>query len=365
MKSIRLPRLLVALALAGASLVGGSAGASAGTANTVEFVVTIGDCVIHGTATLETADSFRLIVRDAHDQLKARVDVDVSNDGFWNAGCIAGGPIKVGDRLRARLPGGSFIHLFVVPKLTIAVDRVTDVISGVGPANGQVGVAVQQCVPGGYFCAAGLVDTVPTGPDGSYSHDASALGDIDGWGAGAVRWVESVPGDAVQRFGRAPYLVVAAGSAVTGGLATPGVAVHVQLRRHGQVRATGSAVPGSPEGAWQATFRHDGHPVPVKVGDRITSDLAPDADLAVRAISIAADLGADTATGRCLPDGLFTVRFFRPDGTERVGAREYGLADAGGDFTLAGLWFLKHGWSMRLLCTNAAGDTLRRTVAVP
>jgi hypothetical protein len=253
----------------------------------------------------------------------------------------------------------------VVPRLTIAVDRVTDVLSGEGPPNSQVRVAVQQCAPGLGICAAGLVDTVPTGADGSYSHDASGLGDLDGWGAGAVRWETPLEDAFVQRFRLAPYLVVAAGSAVVDGVGTPGAVLHVQLRRSGQIRARATATPVGPDGRWQATFRRDGQPVPVKVGDRVTSDLAADADLFVRAVSIQADLGADTAAGRCYPNGLLGVRFYRPNGTERVGARAYGLADAGGDFSLTDLGFLGHGWSMRLLCANAAGDTVRRTVVVP
>lgn len=131
------------------------------------------------------------------------------------------------------------------------------------------------------------------------------------------------------------------------------------------MRGAGTDKPESPSGAWQATIRRDGQPVRVKVGDRITSDLASDANLFVRAISIAADLGADTATGRCYPDGPFGVRFLRPNGTELVEARAFDFADAGGDFSLAGLTFPQSGWSMRLFCANAAGDTVKRTVTVP
>jgi hypothetical protein len=356
-----LRRLALSLPLVVASMVGGSTGASAGV-DTASFSVEIGSCRVYGSAELATADTFRLVVRDARDHLKARMDVDVAASGFWGPVCVPGGPIKARDTLRARL-GGQTIHLLVVPRLTIGVDRVTDVISGVGPPSDEVQGAVQPCYPGVAVCLAGQGIPVPTGLDGSYAYDGTTEGDIDGWGGGVVRWM-SLFMDQVFRFRKAPYLLVQAGSAGAVGRGTPGETLHVRLHRNGRVRGTGTATPDA-RGAWQTTIRHDGVPVPVRVGDRITSDLAPDANLTVRAISITADLAADSAAGRCYPDGPFGVRFFRPNGTELVEARGYGDADAQGDFSLAGLTFLRHGWSMRLFCANAAGDTVKRTVTVP
>jgi hypothetical protein len=359
------PRVIVALALVMMLALGGWTGARAGGPAAITFQVEIGSCMVRGEADLATIDAFRLVVRDADGHLKGRVDIDVlpGDGGSWGPVCIAGGPIKTGDQLVAR-HNGQLVRLLVVPRLTINVDRVTDLISGEGPASDEVQVAVQPCFPGVNVCLAGQGIPVQTAPDGAYAYDATIDADIDGWGGAVVRWVSSFS-DGVFRFRKAPYLMVEAGKAGVSGLGIPGDPVHVRLRRNGDPKGAGVASPTTANGTWQMTLRSHGQPVRVKVGDRVSSDLASDSNLLVRRISIQADLAADTASGRCYPDGPYGVRFLRPNGTELVEAAGWGFGDALGDFSQDALSFLQSGWSMRLFCANAAGDTVRRTVLVP
>ncbi|MEO6351049.1 MAG: hypothetical protein ABIP53_10400, partial [Candidatus Limnocylindrales bacterium] len=221
--------------------------------------------------------------------------------------------MAVGDRISAN--DGTSDRLFVVPELTLVINRVDDVFKGRGPANGYVKLFCGY-TNGFEPCQQKWKIRVNAGGKWAYRPGW----DVVGWQQMSVRWT-SVNGDQVWANARGPFVDVTIGSAVVRGATRANAPATVALRRAGSndVRAT-AVTNGNPLwGEFKTKFRDvNGNPVKVRADDRITSDVAPDEDWIVPNIVANADSESDSVAGVCPAESFFAraevVRNDYPDG---------------------------------------------------
>ena len=263
------------------------------------------------------------------------------------------------------MTAGDFQRFLVLPRLTITGNRATDNVNGHGPANTTLDVSTARCYPGGHVCEAHGSEPATTDGSGSYQHHFTGPNAFEGRGRVMAVWHSGFH-DLVFRERVVPYLVAQAGKSGVSGVGVPGHAVHVTLRNSsGDIRATATATASSTNGAWHATLRRHGHAVDVKVGDRLKSDLASDSNLLVRDLPILVDLGTNTTKGTCYPSGAFELDYYDSNGVRLVDLPPYSLLLPDGAWSAPDPGFPLSGTTLRLACSNQAGDTLKRQVVVP
>lgn len=325
------------------------------------FDGTMGDaCVGHSGAT--AGETFKLVWRDTDGALVARRNVTVDSDGAWSV-CATDHLLSAGDKLKATNDGGT--HDLVVPRLTIAVNRVHNYLSGRGPANEAVRLACdfsngfEPCQwhdgvrvgPKGYWSLKLPFDNPPTGGD---VYDAS-------WASG--------DGDHITAYGQAPFVTAELGSAKVSGALDAGKTAKIRLfdssmALKGTAVATG-AFEANNSGSFTAVFRDShGNPVDVQPGDTIDAKkLSTDSEFVVPTIVATATASNDRVKGQCentpASQGYANVELYR-DGTQR-GFAGFEGEDGAFSFNFRKVRFgspanVKPGDRVVIDCIQAGGD---------
>jgi hypothetical protein len=351
-------RRVMSVALATAMSLSVVVGAPAAAAPPVTFGLSIGSCTVSGEAPSNLA--MRLVHQDSSGHSLGHADVLVQPDGDWVIDCLPGGPINSGHRLVAK-NGATVLRTLIVPKLSIRLDRATDVLKVIGPPGEQLHFVLDSCIPGYITCYGGLVDLLLQ-PDGTGHYQTTLASDARGGDRVRLEW--NGPSDYFERLQFVPYLQVERGSSRVKGGAKPGTTVHLQLKRSdGTVRGTASDTADSDGGAWSTRFRRNGANVEVATGNRVKGDHASDGVLDIAATGVTIDPVADTVHGSCYPNGRFGVTFTEPGtATQEKG---WGALGATGTFDLAGFDLVQSGWVARLWCASRKGDVLYRKSIVP
>ncbi len=280
---------------------------------------------------------------------------DASSDGSY-AFCFAH-RVKAGYRIT--ITDGDASRRVTVPDLTIAADRITDVVSGRGPASKHVTILFSDCSLTG--CAGfSSVDRTVDG-QGRYRRDLTSHLDLQGADRLALTYTDG-HGDVFDTpQEHVPYLQLSKPNRIHIEC-QPARVVSVTLRsasgrlRAGRsfARAGGCALP-------DATFRKHGTAVNIAVGDIIRSDLASDARVVWPHLAVS---WTGTAVSvRCLPSSPVDVRVFRA-GVQRFATSA--TTDAGGhyDDSATGFTALAND-ALELTCATAKGDRITFTDTVP
>jgi hypothetical protein len=346
----------------GQALGGGLAPEATAGVSPVTFQVPIGDCSLAGTG--PASQTLDILVRDAADAFKGETVVVSGSTGRWSTPCFLtlGQHFNLGDRITARVDG-SAVRSFRVPTFTVRAERVTDRVFGTAPPGTHVLVRARLCRPQPANCFLQLSRRRPVSATGTWSTDLTN-GEPDAYDPVgvdiAVATWEGPLGDQVERTLSFQHLEVAVGSANVRGVARPGVTARFTLRGpRGVVRATATAVPTQPFGRFSATFRSEGKPVEVRIGDSVRSSIARDATLRVRKTWIQVDTPHEgDVEGQCLPAGRFAVRAIDP--ATDAGVVGGGVAGPkGGAFTSSGFFPPETGWTLQLRCASPRGDVVR------
>jgi hypothetical protein len=315
----------------------------------------------------------RIEVRTPQGALKAARNLTTNAFGSFFTGCIQGLRVRGRDTVSAS-SDGSLLRLFAIPRFAFRLDRVADRAIGRGPADADLSLVLDRCVPAGITCYGGALEqTIHTG-DGTGEYDLALKDDgqsnqYDAIGGERVklRW-EDGDGNTVQRYEWVPFLRATLGAASVGGAASPGTSHSLTLRSsNATLRGGAPATATLPDGQWSATLKKDGSPVKVRIGDRLRGTIAADALLTARSISVHMDLGTDSVSGSCYPNGMVGVRFREPGGGGGS-AYAYGTAGSTGSFDSidgTGLDAVDHGWLVTLSCADVRGDILRKSGVVP
>ncbi|CAN5191080.1 hypothetical protein BH24CHL7_BH24CHL7_17230 [soil metagenome] len=361
---------LVATVIAGSLLALMPVAASAAT-RPITFDLYMDSNCINGRLSDDAA--FKVVWRDGAGVLKLKEVAHMAgSSGYWSACADPVRLLAVGDRIKVTV--GAIVRTFVIPKLTLNVDRAANVFKGKAPSGSAVHLSYQP----GIFADYTVGKTVQADAKGRWSYRKAGL---DIWGGiyADIRW-NSPKNDQISLYGVAPVLTATIGSPRITGSTRSGTTVKAKLLNAATMalRARATGVAGG-NGEFSMRMRDTaGNPVPVKVGNRLRAlSLAEDADWIVPGAEVSANVATDTVTGRChdagTSDGLYWVRIIAPgDGEWRGHAIGYG--DANGDFEIdftevAPSPFYKPadvqpGDTIQLMCLQTTGDwvELRRQV---
>lgn len=335
------------------------------------FSLYLTDSCISGHATPNA--EVHVTWKDDSGLVKGTTDVTASATvGSWDF-CLAnpGGiydpvhALEVGDRLRAQVGGTS--RRFVVPNVSMTINRVADRIKGTAPAGDRVRL---QWLLGDQ----GFGANVRADSNGMWSFHLADMG--GGFGVSAD-WSSEV-GDSVSLDIRAPYVTLTMGSAAFVGEAKAGAIVGVDLYDSEMALKGSGAATTDGYGAFHGDLTDGSDPVVVGAGDSIVvSGIGSDAHWTVPNVTVSATRRTDVVHAHCADTGLprtYVIEVSSPDGTETgyaFGNAEPGPFDV--DFTEGETgWFvdpvdIKGGYSVTLTCVQDTGDKVRaiKTLSQP
>lgn len=317
----------------------------------------IGRCNLTGRA--EWGGPLTVTLRAPNGDLKGRRRV-LADSGAWQVDCLGpAGTVDGGDRLVLSQNGHR--HALFVPRLTVQLDRDSDVVSGVGPPNTNLKAFADE-VHGFTGFTVTAQRQVVTDDRGRYAaHFGASSFDLKGGDDGAIGWF--VADDTVLRYIAAPQIVVYRDEVSMQGVTAPGDLLHVSVHRATGTKR-GTALGVADGGGYVRDLRladSSGRPVRVHLGDEILSDAAADAHFVMPDVILHANAVTDTLSGRCLPSRQFQV--LRSNG-ERLTA---GRTNADGAFAinLAGGVDLRSGDVLVLDCRLPTGDVAGDQVVIP
>jgi hypothetical protein len=266
---------------------------AAAAATPITFDLQIGFFCIEGNATASVRVALTWKTSDG--SVKAKTTVQSGSDGRWQL-CneqTFTPTVAIGDSIKVN--DGHSTRTFVVPALTVIQNRSTDRYHGEGPAKQYIVVHCANNLGEFEPCVAKWkirVDSRGRWSSGTHNHDVIGNDRI------YVSWKDSV-GDKLWAASTAPTVHVTVGKALVTGTVN-GRSAHVEVRDGSTDAVLGSVdAARASDGTFSGKLRHDGHAVPVQVGDRIVSDVANDADFVVFPIDAAADLATDDISGHC------------------------------------------------------------------
>lgn len=331
-------------------------GAGSATAALVgyRFNITPGATCVGGYGVAGETLTVVLRARDGA-RLARRTLVVTSDNGFFQA-CL-GTTISPGMTLVLKGTYGG--HTAVVPRFDARVDRVTNRLTGHAPPGTQLQGMVNECYPRRCGPTSLTPFHLTATSEGDFSTDLGV--DIDGQDFVALSF-QTLAGDRIITRASAPYLVVRQPTAAAVRLwPSASGEITVTLRTAaGKVRArTTRSV--TRDRSTTFAFRRDGRAVRIRAGDRITSDLAADANLTVPGISLDVDVPGASVSGRCFASEWYSITWGPSLGDSTFSVEQ---ANADGTFTVA-LPQLERGWIVEVLCEDAHGDQLRLKRVVP
>ncbi|MGZ8778251.1 MAG: hypothetical protein ACXWZ5_20660 [Mycobacterium sp.] len=359
----RAPLVIFAIALAAVT---GLAVPRAATAvqPPITFDLTMYDPCIIGKAPIGTIN---VVWRDSGGGLNAQGSTEAVGIGRWEF-CPDGqsGAVMPGDRIK--VSQGSYTRNYVVPNLTIRVDRINALYDGTGPAGRTIGL---WCPNGDW------VDrySVRVGQDGQWTFEPP-VGDLCGSFDDYYAWAQwrSPNNDQLAVTGWEPRLGVTLGTANFSGQADAFADIEVSL--DGVRDANGTATADG-DGQFAGKLRDSsGRLVAVSPGDHVSAPaVAPNADWIVPEIEGTADKATEIVAGRChdtgTAAGYVRVWVIRPGGGVR-GMDNWGTEADGSfqaDFTDFGFFGsfsanIKAGDRIKIDCFQTTDDWARLTFVV-
>ena len=270
---------------------------------------------------------------------------DASTEFAWSI-CFRDHVPVAGNRIR--LTNGTFERTVSVPDLTIALDRVTNVVRGRAPAGRTIDLAYAACDSEG-LCVKASPIPVTANSHGRYRTDLSGSIDIDG--SDIVRAIyTNAHDDRFYREGRAPWMTIKGPNRFSLSCLPTGTTTVRLLSPTGALRASRSFHTTRGCRTVSGMFRKDGHAVNIRGGDRIRSDFASDARMVWPSPFVSAS-GFDYS-GRCFPN---VGAHLAIDLGDSVATSSVPTGDDG-RFSLQGYQLIPPGAALRLSCESVRGD---------
>jgi hypothetical protein len=357
------PRV-AALLVAAALLIPAASPAVAGGAVPYTFDFGIGGCYVSGLAPIN--DSFTVTVRDPIGRFKASEAATADGSGNWSLDNCLGRDIESGDKITAS--DGTHTRTFTVPVLSVAANRVSDVVSGYAPASSTVHMTLYCSASG---CPSSIAVNASTTSAGKFSHDFTAAHDVKGGDYVYVYWT-SAHADSVYVYGYFPNFSVTVGRSEFQGNATPNQVATLTLKHGSTVKGTAKAVGNAHGGYFSADFRKaNGSPALVEIGDTIVPSFAGAVTLPT--VSVAGHASTDLVTGTCPANRPFEAYAHDPTYPYRANYYSYqdGFASGTGHVSVDmssgyyNLFNLMSKDEVILSCTLGSGDELSISAFVP
>lgn len=287
-------RRVLGAGLTAALLAGLTISTAAAAATPITFTAAYGDSCVNVSGPVGSTGSLRLL-NSSGAQLDSQA-VDLAGDGE-DLDCFEIDPLP-GMKVSATLDGTT--RTWTLPKLSVRIDRATDVVRGQAPAGKTVRLRVRHYSG---FNSFGYWNTTKTASSaGTYSKDLTSLVNIRGGDTVSATYISSA-GDRISVQEVAPRIQVWIGRSRFGAELLTGTGGKVTLRNAaGTYRATGvvSYIPLYEEGVLDySQFLNDGDPRTVRAGDKVSSTIQSDMSFTVPTITVAADAASDGVTGTC------------------------------------------------------------------
>ena len=307
-----------------------------------------------------------LVWRDSQGALKGQgTTLSSLNTGYWTfCSSDTSASLAPGDTIKA--DDGISVRKYAVPNFSIFLNRVTNRVTGTGPAHRTPRVCSTFAMFGDYEKCYG----VRVGDDGTWSFNPHR--DIQGGIYASLVWT-SPRGDHLYTDAAAPLLRVTLERAAFSGKTAPRQNLEVVDSASGGSGHVTSDAYGNFSGQLVDSL---GHLAPVAVGDHITApSLSSDADWIVPQIDATADRVTDVVSGKCEDTGTSDHEVFF-DVTHSGHSRGAGITatDADGNFSIdlgeiPGGFFdetnLRSGDRVLVQCRQTTGDFAQLKVVVP
>ncbi len=355
MNAGRTARAVGVLALAGATFASFAAPVAAAP-RPLQAMLGVGDECIGGQAKPNTF--VKVIVHDSTGAPKIRDAATVDAQGSWSA-CIDyfAEPLGAGDKVSlADFETGQALK-FTVPRVTMTVNRVSDVVSGTAPAGMKL--AVEAADSQGILFGDqpyDLTKHVVAASDGTWSHDFGADGINLIFGSQLEVRASLKGGDAlVYRDMYVPGVQITLGSSEFEGFIAPYRHIGIKLTQGGNKVATGDAVGGDTGYGFDGRFVDaQGELYQVAGGEWFSAPaLGSDASWRIPAIDGTANVKSDVVTGTCFPNNPYVVE-------AGVFAFDFGTSDSNGQFSvdLTDSGGIAHGDAVLIACLSSGGDAV-------
>ena len=319
----------------------------------VRLTVQVGEKCLTGLK--PSGDVVKLTLRsDTGTFLGTRQDSSPSPSIFIDV-CF-GHRIKGGYSIRIR--DGAYTRHVTVPPLSIAANRITDVVRGDGPASKHIALFHGICHVNG--CGGDEQVDPLVNSQGRYHYDLSSLIDLRGADRLSASYANGHH-DYFQTSAHVPYLQLSKPNRVHIEC-QPDRVVNVALKSAGgTVRATRSFPKAGDCATPDRTFRKDGAAVNYAFGNIIRSDLASDARVVWPHVSVS--WVGNVISVRCLPSAEFGVQVMR------AASQVFFLTEdtlSNGHYDDAATSFAtQSGDVLNLICSTAKGDRITDTATVP
>lgn len=275
-----------------------------------------------GSGTAPKAANLTIILRSSAGKELDRTSTIASADTGAFAVCFTKAEVAPGRTITIKSgPAGRTI---TVPRVTLGVNRVTDVISGRAPAGMNIAIGYTDVAVDGEFPYPGLPRKADA--QGRYLLDYTNRADIRGGdtvnvvattgGGDTFSLTVPVAGMILRPRGGASADVTGAEDAtVTLRLRTKAGTLLASASRFLRAGTTG-----------QMTLRKNGMAVTPAAGQVVTGTFASDARMIIPSPAIEADAGIEAVAGTCFADQELLVR------NVTQGTSSYGTADGSGTF---------------------------------
>jgi hypothetical protein len=325
--------------------------------------VLVGDFCVQGTARPNA--TIKVVIRDADGSVKGRDASLVDEDGRWSACAdFFADILQPGDSIKAKVFETGQARTFKIPRFTIDVNRVTDVVSGRAPANSKLMLyAIDQSFAFFGMESYSVTQPVTANDSGNYSYDFGNQ-DVDLLGGAQVAaiWMAQGGNVEVARFMSVPYVLLQLNKSPFSGAAKPAAHVAITLTNGPDTVAEGHAVAeygadfGLPSGFSGRFFDSDGEPYRVMGGEHLSAPaLGSDASWTVPAINGSVELSSDRVSGHCIPNELFIVIV---QGDEAFGA-DFGTTAGDGHFSVdmtGSAGNIRSGDQVEIVCLSSGRD---------
>ena len=325
------------------------------------FSVELSDNYVWGNGPANT--NLKLTLRSADGDYQGHFFDDTDSNGYWEGRFW--GTVDAGDKVTAT--DGSSSRTFIVQPISYTINRITDVVSGKSVPNSHVDIEVYGCQGDG-GCDRNVDVSRSTNGLGNFSLDTTNQYNIRGNDYVSARW-ESPQGDEVFRYLDAPSMTAWVGHNEAWGETRPRQDVTVWLFNSQGTQKAKFKDRASPwYGDFEGTFAANGHPVNIRVGDFVGSNIASDALFQVIANNPVFDTGNDTVSGKCFKNKVVYVYAERTDGSYGYGYAN-GFTNSNGNFTIdlndSSGFDLLSGDAVEIRCRNAQGDDQQTNFEVP
>ena len=328
----------------------------------LQAIVGVGGGCIGGQAKPNTF--VKAVVRDSTGETKIRTAATVDAQGSWNA-CIdlSAEPIGSGDKIRLLdFETGQTLN-FTIPRVTMTVNRVTDVVSGTAPAGMKLTVEAADS-QGILFGDQpyDLIKHVTTSSGGTWSHNFGSNG-INLIGGAQLEVRESLKSGNVliYRDMYVPGVQITLGSSEFFGFIAPYKHIGIKLDQGGNRVATGDAVGADVSSGFDGRFVDaQGELYRVAGGEMFHAPaLGSDASWRIPEINGTANAQSDVVTGTCFANDPFVVE-------AGLFAFASGTSDSNGNFSsdLTDTGGIAHGDAVLIACLSSGGDVVVQNLTV-